>query len=152
MTRSKLRRLHVAIEPPITAEISGRTVKFVGLNLLNGVVMVEYDVNPPLTSPGPFGPHLLVLLVTDDTSDEVYPTAWEDFRWPHVGPGRTTTRLDRRPPPEAKRLHISMQGFGVPTPSVPGPGTVSLRSALQFDVELPLEHGRPLEHRNGKAR
>jgi hypothetical protein len=143
VTRSKLRRLHVAIDPPITTEIAGRTVKFVGLNLLHGVVMIEYDVDPPLTPPSPFGPHLLVLRVIDDTSDEVYPTAWEDFRWPLIRPGRTTTRLDRRPPPEAKRLRINVQELGVQTPSVPGPGTVELRSVVRFDVELPLEHGQP---------
>jgi hypothetical protein len=143
VTRNKLRRLHVAIDPPTTIEISGRTVKFVGVNLLNGVVMIEYDVDPPLNPPSPFGPHLLVLRVVDDTSGEVYPTAWNDFCWPHVRPGRTTTRLDRRPPPDAKRLRISVQKLDVSTPSLPGPGTSSLRSVAQFDVELPLEHGRP---------
>ena len=39
--RSRLRRLHVSIEPPVTAEIGDRIVAFVGVNLLNGVVMVE---------------------------------------------------------------------------------------------------------------
>jgi hypothetical protein len=76
VSRNRLRRLHVAIFPPIVTEVGHRTVMFVGVNLLNGVVMVEYDVEPPLDA-NPFGARLLVLAVTDDVSDELYPTAWE---------------------------------------------------------------------------
>jgi hypothetical protein len=57
-------------------------VTFVGLNLLNGAVMIEYDVDPPLGRERHRWPHLLSLLVTDDVSDDVYPTSWEDFAWP----------------------------------------------------------------------
>lgn len=77
--RNKLRRLHVSIDPPVTVQIGDRRVTFVGLNLLNRVVMVEYDIKPPWNAAVPFGSHLLVLDVTDDVSDEVYPTAWENF-------------------------------------------------------------------------
>src|ERR1700728_1312627 len=101
VTRSKQRRFHIAIDPPVVARVGERRVSFVGLNLLGGVVMVEYDIDPPLQTISPFGPCPLTLRVTDDATSEVYPRRWEDFPWPECGPGRTTTRLDRRPPPEA---------------------------------------------------
>ena len=68
-------------------------MSFVGLNLLNDVVMVEYELDPPLRRLGVFGPELLCLTVTDDVSEEPYPTAWEDWPWRERGPGRFTTRL-----------------------------------------------------------
>lgn len=51
-------------------------VAFDGLNLLHGVVMVEYSITPPLEVDSPFGPHLLVVEASDDTSDELYETFW----------------------------------------------------------------------------
>jgi hypothetical protein len=134
----------VSIEPPVTVEIGERIVRFIGVNLLNGVVMVEYDVEPALnaSNAGPFGPQLLILTVTDDVSSEVYPTVWEDFRWPSHGPGRTTTRLDRRPPAEARRLHIEVRPV-LPDASAPGPTPAELDTVARFDVQLPPEHGQP---------
>ncbi len=108
MTKSKLRRIHIAIDPAVSAMVAGRTVRFVGANLLQNIVMIEYDITPPLMPPSVFGPHLLVLQVTDDVSGGRYPTTWENFPWPHITPGRTTTRLDRRPPPQATRLHVNV--------------------------------------------
>jgi len=142
--RSRPRRLHVSIEPPVTVEIGERIVRFIGVNLLNGVVMVEYDVEPPLSAlnAGPFGPQLLVLTVNDDVSSEAYPTAWEDFRWPSHGIGRTTTRLDRRPPAQARRLHIEVRPVP-PDPPAPGPKAAGLQAVACFNVELPPEHGEP---------
>jgi hypothetical protein len=141
MPRNKLRRVHVAIDPPVTAKIHDRRVTFLGVNLLTGVVMVEYDVEPPLDA-GPFGPHLLVLDVTDDVSDEVYPTAWEDFQWPGRAPGRTTTRLNRRPPAEAHRLHVEVRQVGRAGPQAPEPHSAG-EAVARFDVQLPPEHGSP---------
>jgi hypothetical protein len=80
----------------VIVELDGRTVSFGGLTLLRPHVMIEYDVDPPIASED-FGPHLLILDVTDEVSDDLYPTAWHDFQLRHLGPGRTTTRLDRRP-------------------------------------------------------
>jgi hypothetical protein len=143
MTRPKQRRLHLPIEPEVTFQIEGLRVSFVGLNLLNRAVMVEYDVDPPLQRDRPFGPHLLQLRVTDDLSDESYPTIWEDFPWPTVAPLRVTTRLDRRPDPAARRLSITV--FRTEPASL-RPGTWDFISGPElgvFEVELPPEHGLP---------
>jgi hypothetical protein len=137
MPQNKLRRVRVAIDPPVTAEIHDRQVTFLGVNLLNGVVMVEYDVEPPLDA-GPFGPHLLVL----DVSDDVYPTAWEDFQWPGRAPGRTTTRLNRRPPAAARRLHVEVRQVDRARPQGPEPHSAG-EAVARFDVQLPPEHGLP---------
>jgi len=111
--------------------------------MLNGAVMVEYDIDPPLQRESPQGPHLVTLRVTDDATSEIYPTSWEDFPWPDWVPGRTTTRLDRRPPPEARRLHIEVLPVDGSTPAIPGPGTAARRRLVQFDVHLPPESGQP---------
>ena len=130
----------MAIVPPVMAEVDHRRVMFRGVNMLNRAVMVEYDVEPPLDA-DPFGPRLLELAVTDDVSDELYPTAWEDFRWRDRGPGRVTTRLDRRPPAEARRLHIEVRPAAQHDRQAPefpvGP------VVARFDVQLPAEHGLP---------
>jgi hypothetical protein len=142
MPKSKLRRLHVPIQPPATATIAERQVTFVGLNLLNNVVMVEYDVEPPLPVQIAFRPQLLVLLVTDDVSERFYETACEDFRpWPEHGPNRVTTRLTRRPAATARRLHFEVRPHNVFIPGTIGPGSINLRSVLSFDVDLPPDHG-----------
>ena len=144
MPRNKLRRLYVSIEPPITAGIGDRGVTFVGLNLLNNAVMVEYDVEPPLPGPGAFGPRLLMLTVTDDVGGQVYPTAWEDFHgWREHGPNRATTRLDRRPPAAARRLHFEVRPADAVVPQLPRAGSASLGSVASFDVDLPANHGDP---------
>jgi hypothetical protein len=132
--------MHLAIDPPVTVRVDGRSVKFVGLNLLNRAVMVEYDVDPPLNRPHPHGACLLALSVTDDVSAETYPTRWEDFEWRHMAPGRTTTRLDRRPPAEARRLHIEVRTLAPHELGIPGQ-PVGLHRLTRFDVKLPPEHG-----------
>ena len=140
MARIKGRRMHLAIDPPVTVRVDDRTVKFVGLSLLNRAVMVEYDVDPPLNRPHPHGAYILVIAVTDDVSEEVYPTMWEDFEWPHVAPGRTTTRLDQRPPPEARLLHIEVRTLVPEERGTLGP-PVGGQTLARFDVTLPAEHG-----------
>jgi hypothetical protein len=82
------RRLHIDIDPPQMVEIAGHRVSFVGMNLLPSHVMVEYDIDPPLDATP--RPRLLTLDVTDDTSDERYPTEWEDQQWRERGAGRAT--------------------------------------------------------------
>jgi hypothetical protein len=141
--KGKQRRMRVPIKPPVVATIREHRVTFVGLNLLNGAVMVEYEVDPPLGRESHHWPHFLSLLVTDDVSDDVYPTSWEDFAWPEWGPGRATTRLDQRPPAEARKLHIDVLPVDERTPAVLGPGSVKARAVARFDVELPPEHGMP---------
>lgn len=130
----------MVILPPVVTEIGQRTVMFVGVNLLNGVVMVEYDVGPPLDA-DPFGPRLLALAVTDDVSDELYPTAWEDFRWRDRGPARVTTRLDRRPPADARLLHVEVRAADPDDRQATG--RVAGPVLARFDVPLPPEHGLP---------
>jgi hypothetical protein len=67
----KPRKLHIDVEPPVEVEIDGRRVRFVGVTLLRPHVMIEYEIAPPLETGSPFGPHLVILDVTDDTSDEL---------------------------------------------------------------------------------
>jgi hypothetical protein len=140
---SKPRKLHIDIDPPIEVEIAGHHVAFVGLNLLRPHVMIEYNVRPPLQTESPFGPHLVILDVTDDTSDEPYPTFWHDFQWPHIAEGRTTTRLERRRAAKANRLHIVVRPAEPPAADGRRPSTSSLPPAAEFDVELPPDHGLP---------
>lgn len=139
----KPRKLHIDIAPAVEVEIAGYRVAFVGVTLLRPHVMIEYDIRPPLEVESPFGPHLLIVDVTDDTSDELYPTFWHDFQWPSVAPGRTTTRLERRPPLNAARLHIVVRPAQSPDPDGRRPWTSSLRPVAEFDVELPRDHGLP---------
>jgi hypothetical protein len=141
--KGKQRRVRVLIDPPVVVTIRGHRVTFVGLNLFNGAVMIEYDVDPPLAGEGHRRPHLLNLVVTDDVSDDVYPTSWEDFAWPERGAGRATTRLDHRPPADARKLHVDVLPGDEQTPAALGPGSVKLRAIARFAVELPPEHGMP---------
>jgi hypothetical protein len=143
VTRPKQRRLQVDILPPVEVEIDERRVRFVGLNLIDRRVMVEYEVDPPLQRDSPFGPVLLTLHVTDDVDDEAYPTHWEDFPWPTIAPNRVTTRLERRPQAQARRLHIDVLPVETDLPIQPGPQSVELRRIVGFDVELPANHGLP---------
>lgn len=143
MTRPKQRRLRIQISPPVEIEIAERRVRFVGLNLISGKVMVEYDVDPPLQRDWPHGPTLLKLHVTDDIDNKAYPTHWEDFPWPTIAPNRLTTRLERRPAADARRLHINVLPAETDLPTHPGPDSVSLRRIARFDVELPADHGLP---------
>jgi hypothetical protein len=143
VTRAKQRRLRVEISPPVEVEIAERRVRFVGLNLISQRVMVEYDVDPPLERDSPHGPALLTLHVTDDVDDDPYPTHWEDFPWPTFAPNRLTTRLERRPPPDARYLHIDVLPADPHLPEHPGPQSVALRRIASFDVELPADHGLP---------
>ncbi len=142
MTKNKLRRIHIAIDPAVSAMVGGRSVKFVGANLLKNIVMIEYDVTPPLIPPSGFGPHLLVLQVSDDVSGGRYPTTWEDFTWPHIAPGRTTTRLDRRPPPQATRLHVNVMALTDAAGTATKPVSTGRRIA-SFEIPLPADHGLP---------
>jgi len=41
MTKNKLRRIHIAIDPAVSAMVGGRSVKFVGANLLKNIVMID---------------------------------------------------------------------------------------------------------------
>jgi hypothetical protein len=143
VTRATQRRLRIQVSPPVAIEIAARRVRFVGLNLISQRVMVEYDVDPPLRRDSPQGPELLRLYVTDDVGNEAYPTKWEDFPWPTIAPNRLTTRLDRRPPADARRLHIAVLPAETDLPIHPGPQSVSLRRIAHFDVELPADHGLP---------
>lgn len=144
MPKNKLSRLHVTIEPPVTAMIGDRCVTFVGINLLNKAVIVEYEVEPPLTRSEADSNRLLVLTVTDDVSEQPYPTAWEDFHeWREQGPNRVTTRLDRRPAAAARRLHFEVRPADAFAPRIPGPGSVRMRSVAHFDIDLPVDHGSP---------
>jgi hypothetical protein len=142
MEMPKPRKLHIDVEPPVEVEIAGRRIAFVGITLLRPHVMIEYNITAPLQTESPFGPHLVILDVTDDTSDELYPTFWHDFQWPWIADGRTTTRLKRRPTVGAKRLHIVVRP--AERPGADGrPWTSSLPPAAEFDVELPPHHGLP---------
>lgn len=139
----KPRKLHVDVSPPVEVEIGGHRVTFVGVTLLRPHVMIEYKVDPPLNTELIFGPHVVIIDVTDDLSDEFYPTMWHDFQWPWIALGRTTTRLERRPPPEAKRLHMVVRPAEPPDAEGRRPWTSSLPAVAEFDVELPPEHGLP---------
>jgi hypothetical protein len=125
----------------VAVKIAERQVRFVGLNLISQRVMVEYDVDPPLRRDRPNGPALLKLHVTDDIDNKAYPTHWEDFPWPTIAPHRLTTRLERRPAADARRLHIDVLPAETNLPTHPGPDSVALRRIACFDVELPANHG-----------
>jgi hypothetical protein len=137
VTRSTQRRLRIEISPPVEVEIAERRVRF------GGKVMVEYDVDPPLQREWPHGSTLLELHVTDDLEDGAYPTHWEDFPWPTIAPNRVTTRLDRRPPADARRLHVDVYEPGRERRVQRDPQSPALRPIVSFDVELPPDHGLP---------
>jgi hypothetical protein len=143
MGRSKLRRLHVSVDPPVTVAIGDRRVTFLGVNLLNNAVIVEYAIEPPLLAPTFPQARVVALEVTDDVSDDVYTPSWEDFPWPDRGRGRVTTRLDRRPPAEARWLHVVVRPADSLVPQARGRGSHGLATVARFDVELPPEHGLP---------
>ncbi len=143
MPKPKPRKLHIDVDPPVEVEIDGRQVRFIGVTLLRPHVMIEYDIAPPLETESPFGPHLVILEVTDDTSDEPYETFWHDFQWSWIAPGRTTTRLERRPSPEAKSLHIIVRPAEPPDAEGRRPWTSALPPVEEFEVELPPDHGLP---------
>jgi hypothetical protein len=143
MPKPKARRLHIAIDPPVEMTLGDYRVTFDGLNLLNGVVMVEYSVTPPHEVDSPFGPHLLVVEASDDTSDELYETFWPDFPWTHIAPGRMTTRLQKRPSPEATELRFRIRPAEPPDAEGRRPWTSSLPVVGFFEVALPPEHGLP---------
>ena len=147
----RVRRFHLDISPPVCARLGERVITFVGVSLLRGVVMVEYDVEPPFRKHGgSFHAQYLVFHVTDDTGAEEYPTAWEDFEWLDISEARTTTRLDRRPPPAATRLHFVIRAAD--PAAVTGPERRSGRDPVaQFDVTLPADHGEPWPERPGAS-
>jgi hypothetical protein len=151
VARHRPRRMHIDISPPVETEISERRVRFVGLHLISNRVMVEYDVYPPLQRDTPFGPVLLELLVTDDIDGDAYPTCWEDFLWPTTAPNRVTTRLDQRPPAEARQLHIEVHPV-TSDPSTHLDTHDQIREPLaHFVVALPPEHGLPWQSDAGVA-
>ena len=62
MPRSEQRRIHVELAPPVEVQVGERLVGFVGANLRNRIVMVEYDVDPAIPERRPpFEPCLLIL-------------------------------------------------------------------------------------------
>jgi hypothetical protein len=146
---AKPRKLRIEIVPPVEIEIAGHRIAFDGLTLLRGKVMVEYDVIPPLQTETPFGPHLVILEASDDTSSEPYPTFWHDFQWPGRGPGRTTTRLERRPPPEAASLRFVVRRALPADSDGHRPQSSSQPPVASFDVMLPTDHSLPWERPNG---
>jgi hypothetical protein len=128
-------RFHLDLSP-IRVEIDGRRVTFVGAMFHSKSVMIEYDVTPPIIRDHLFGPCLLMLVATDDTSTEVYPTIWEDFDWNYRHPGRMTTRLDRRPSATATVLHVSVRTPNFTAPHLPRPGP----EIASIEVQLPPDH------------
>jgi hypothetical protein len=143
MRSQKPRRLHLDVDPPVVVQIGDRNVTFDGVTLLRPHVMIEYDVYPPIDAESPFGPHLLIVDVTDDTSNELYPTMWHDWRWRDRGPGRTTTRLERRPPPDATRMHIVVRPAEPPRPDGHRDELSTRPAVVAFHVELPADHHLP---------
>lgn len=132
---TRLRKLHVDIDPAVEVEVGARRVRFVGLNLIHRVVMVEYDVDPPMRVRD-VRPRLLDIEVRDDVRDEPYEPSRPDFDWDRGGltlpPDRTTTRLKPRPPATATRLDF-----------VIWPADSRLAPVARFSVGLPVGHGEP---------
>ena len=129
------------------AHLDERTIRFVGLNFLRGVVMVEYEVDPPFRkASAAFAERRLVFAVTDDTGSDDYPTRWGDFEWHWMSETRTTTRLDRRPSPEATRLHFEVwkaDPRNTPEADLEINRRRRVRPLVTFDVQLPDGHGEP---------
>ena len=130
MPRTKQRRLHLELDPPVRIQVGRHQLTFIGLTLLNRVTMVEYVADPPLAPFYPFRP-AFDLQVTDDTDAMPYPTDWENLGRPELGPGRTTTHLDQRPPPDATTLQFVVR------PSA------EAEACGAFEVSLPSEHAAP---------
>jgi hypothetical protein len=141
---AKPRKLRLPISPPVVVDVRGHRVEIDGLTLLRPHVMIEYRIDPPLRTESPFGPHLLIFDVTDDAAPgSPYPTFWHDWHWPTLGPDRYTTRLERRPPATATRLHLVVRPAQSPDADGRRPWTSSLAPLATFEVSLPLEHGLP---------
>jgi hypothetical protein len=138
---ARTRRFHLDF-PTVITTVADRRVSFVGATFHSRCVMIEYDVEPPMDRSGhPFGPRLLTLVVTDDADPSPYPTRWEDFDWSFEKSGRMTTRLDRRPGPEATRLEVSVRS--VHAAATADGGTQYLPSddeVATFVVVLPADH------------
>ena len=137
------RRFHLDIDPPVTGHLESRSIRFVGLSFLRDVVMVEYEVDPPFRkqeSAG-FWDQYLLIDVTDDTGPFLYPTSWPDFEWPWISEGRTTTRLDKRPPAEATRLHVVVHACDAKAATETMKRT-RLGFVAEFDVTLPPDHDK----------
>jgi hypothetical protein len=83
-----------------------------------------------------------VVEATDDATGEHYPVDWPDMTWRR---GRTTTRLVRRPPAEATRLHFTIRPIEPPPdPHLDfRPYSSSLPPVAEFDVDLPVGHHLP---------
>lgn len=143
VARHRPGRIHIDVSPAVETQINERQVRFVGLHLISSRVMVEYDVYPPLQRDMPFGPVLLQLRVTDDIDDAAYPTRWEDFPWPTTAPNRVTTRLDRRPPADARQLHIEVIPAAAGSSTYRGARNEMLQPVVDFVVALPPDHGLP---------
>jgi len=60
--------------------------------------------------------------------------------WPHVNPGRTTTRLEARPPPHATRLHIDVHPAPATAPDGADRSSLPSSRLASFDVALPADH------------
>ena len=134
------RRFHVDI-PPVTTLAAGHRVTFVGATFHSRSVMIEYDVDPPISrDENPFGPLILGLVAVDDAGSGVYATEWQDFDWRGRPPGRMTTRLERRPPAEATRLTVSVRTLEEPTPGGYRYAAPSDQELIVFDIVLPAEH------------
>jgi hypothetical protein len=126
----------------VTTVAGEHRVTFVGATFHSTSVMIEYDVVPAVNRrASPFGPLLVGFVVTDDAGSDPYPTMWEDFDWSFQQPGRMTTRLDRRPPPGATQLEVSVRSLT----RIEGPGTSSRLVAsdqelVAFAIDLPPNH------------
>ena len=138
------RRFHMKLSPVMTMA-DGHRVTFVGVTFHSKSVMIEYDVAPPIDRrSNPFGSLLVGLVVTDDVDPEPYPTCWEDFDWSVHAPGRMTTRLDRRPPPDATRLTVSVRALRrVEEAHAFARIVPSDNELVVFAIDLPLDHAAP---------
>ena len=147
----RTRRFHLEF-PTVVTTVAGRQVRFVGATFHSRSVMIEYDVEPPSDRrEGSFGPEVLMLVVTDDTDPTPYPTQWEDFDWSFLKAGRMTTRLDRRPRPNATRLNVSVRTPHIVTTSDGAARyTASDEEVVAFKIDLPEDHAsKPLRQIGG---
>jgi hypothetical protein len=138
------RHFHLDLSPTTTVP-DGHQVTFVGATFHTVSVMIEYDVVPPIDrSANPFGPVLIGLVVADEAESGPYPTMWEDFDWSFQQPGRMTTRLERRPPPNAKQLEVSVRALHrTETPGGFSHLVASDHELVAFTIDLPPDHAAP---------
>lgn len=139
---SKKRRFHLNLAP-VSLFVKNHKVTFVGTTFHSRSIMLEYDVVPPANRvTNERGPFLMKLLIRDDVDPGPYPNSWEDFDWSFGLPGRMTTRFDKRPPQEAKRLSVSVRSL---KRLQIGEGfkefVASSSELLQFQIDLPADHG-----------